>query len=206
MSEPLHDLVQVILPGNCKFVEHLAQAGVEREVGRLRVVQPPWPRRRHAYPRARARRTRRWSSARRWLCPHTSCSSDHVSFHIDPTPLSYNMPPGLAYNWFCVAHSVFDILSHAAQIRATQVNRAGGAVAASLPSRKRKRDESYPGNHATWEERRGSSTQPVVENSAREAQEVSGEPSSLTREVRPSHVVAVSLISSYHYERWPTLY
>ena len=154
-----------------------------------------------AAPAARAptaRQTRRWSSARRWLCPHTSCASDHVSFLIDPTPLSYNMPPGPAYNWFCVAHSVFDILSHAAQIRATQVNRTGGAVAASLPSRKRKRDESYPGNHATWEERRGSSTKPVAEKSVREAQEVLGEPSSLASEVsgRPLHIVAVSLIPS----------
>ena len=64
------------------------------------------------------------------------------------------MPPGPAYNWFCVAYSIYDILSHAAQIRAAQVTRAGGAVAAAVPSRKRKRDESYPPyRDVTWEER-----------------------------------------------------
>jgi len=32
------------------------------------------------------------------------------------------MPPGPAYNWLCVAHSVVDILSHAARIRVEQVS------------------------------------------------------------------------------------
>lgn len=31
------------------------------------------------------------------------------------------MPPGPVYNWLCVAHSVVDILSRAAQIKATQL-------------------------------------------------------------------------------------
>ncbi|KAI0717669.1 ABC1 family-domain-containing protein [Cerioporus squamosus] len=53
------------------------------------------------------------------------------------------MPPGPAYNWLCVAHSLYDILAHAAQIRAAQLARAGRAVrpAADQLSRKRKRDE-----------------------------------------------------------------
>ncbi|KAI9061828.1 ABC1-domain-containing protein [Trametes sanguinea] len=55
------------------------------------------------------------------------------------------MPPGPAYNWLCVANSVCSILSHAAQIRAAQLARAGQAVSQTeLLSRKRKRDESYP--------------------------------------------------------------
>ncbi|OSD03787.1 hypothetical protein PYCCODRAFT_197409 [Trametes coccinea BRFM310] len=55
------------------------------------------------------------------------------------------MPPGPAYNWLCVANSVCSILSHAAQIRAAQLARAGQAVSQTeLLSRKRKRDQSYP--------------------------------------------------------------
>ena len=42
------------------------------------------------------------------------------------------MPPGPLYNWLCVAHSVCDILSHAAQIRAAQV---ASATNTSLYSR-----------------------------------------------------------------------
>ena len=39
------------------------------------------------------------------------------------------MPPGPAYNWFCVAYSVLNILSHAAQYRAAQLApKAGGSV------------------------------------------------------------------------------
>ncbi|KAI0641029.1 ABC1 family-domain-containing protein [Trametes meyenii] len=55
------------------------------------------------------------------------------------------MAPGPAYNWLCVASSVCDILSHAAQIRAAQLSRAGQVVGRTeLLSRKRKRDETYP--------------------------------------------------------------
>lgn len=88
------------------------------------------------------------------------------------------MPPGPAYNWFCVAHSIYDILSHAAQIRAAQVTRAGGAVAAAVPSRKRKRDESYPPyRDVTWEERVGRSTHSEVVRGGTVGQETSDPPS-----------------------------
>ncbi|TFK83858.1 ABC1-domain-containing protein [Polyporus arcularius HHB13444] len=50
------------------------------------------------------------------------------------------MPPGPAYNWLCVAHSLCDILGHAAHIRAAQLARTGRAGPEQL-SRKRKRDE-----------------------------------------------------------------
>ncbi|CCM05951.1 uncharacterized protein FIBRA_08190 [Fibroporia radiculosa] len=36
------------------------------------------------------------------------------------------MPPGPAFNWFCVAHSVVDILSNAAHIRASQLVATAG--------------------------------------------------------------------------------
>ena len=58
------------------------------------------------------------------------------------------MPPGPAYNRLCVAHSVCDILSHAAQIRAAQLARTARVVdGVDGLSRKRKRHESYPGTH-----------------------------------------------------------
>lgn len=38
------------------------------------------------------------------------------------------MPPGPAYNWYCVAHGVFDILSRAAQIRAVQAETQASRV------------------------------------------------------------------------------
>lgn len=55
------------------------------------------------------------------------------------------MPPGPTYNLFCVASSVYNILSHAAHIRAAQLARAGQVVGgAELLPRKRKRHESSP--------------------------------------------------------------
>lgn len=54
------------------------------------------------------------------------------------------MPPGPAYNWLCVAHSVCDVLSHAAQIRVAQLARTGvGHTDGVL--HKRKQEELYPG-------------------------------------------------------------
>lgn len=38
------------------------------------------------------------------------------------------MPPGPAYNWYCVAHSVLDVLSQAARIRATQLEQQSSRV------------------------------------------------------------------------------
>lgn len=38
------------------------------------------------------------------------------------------MPPGPAYNWYCVAHGVFDVLSRAAQIRAAQAESQASRV------------------------------------------------------------------------------
>ncbi|KAH9919646.1 uncharacterized protein B0H18DRAFT_631210 [Fomitopsis serialis] len=53
------------------------------------------------------------------------------------------MPPGPLYNWICVAHSVCDILSHAAQIRAAQLASAANSARTprdSLPRRTRPQD------------------------------------------------------------------
>lgn len=47
------------------------------------------------------------------------------------------MPPGPAYNWFCVLSSFADVLSHAAKIRASQVT----PRTAVLHPRKRRRTE-----------------------------------------------------------------
>jgi len=46
------------------------------------------------------------------------------------------MPPGPAFNWFCVLYSAADILSHAARIRASQLSPTTSHVA-----RKRRRLE-----------------------------------------------------------------
>lgn len=37
------------------------------------------------------------------------------------------MPPGPAYNWLCVAHSVYQVLENAAQYRASQLARTSAA-------------------------------------------------------------------------------
>ncbi|KAI0702671.1 ABC1 family-domain-containing protein [Earliella scabrosa] len=72
------------------------------------------------------------------------------------------MPPGPAYNWLCVAHSVCDILSHAAQIRAAQLARTGRVVGGvDGLSRKRKRDESYSGTHTKLDNSETAVVQPV---------------------------------------------
>ena len=65
------------------------------------------------------------------------------------------MPPGPVYNWLCVAHSLYDILGHAAHIRATQLARAGRVVGAGADqlSRKRKRDEHSPASAPNFSER-----------------------------------------------------
>lgn len=49
------------------------------------------------------------------------------------------MPPGPAYNWLCVLHSISEILSHAARYRATQI--APRFTSSPLNSRKRRRTE-----------------------------------------------------------------
>ena len=49
------------------------------------------------------------------------------------------MPPGPAYNWLCVLHSISEILSHAARYRATQI--APRFNSSPLNSRKRRRTE-----------------------------------------------------------------
>ncbi|CAL1697726.1 unnamed protein product [Somion occarium] len=55
------------------------------------------------------------------------------------------MPPGPAFNWFCVAHSVLDILSHAAQIKATQLAaRTVVAAETSHPRKWRRVEEPVP--------------------------------------------------------------
>ncbi|GBE87014.1 Protein ABC1 homolog, mitochondrial [Sparassis crispa] len=52
------------------------------------------------------------------------------------------MPPGPAFNWFCVASSVVDILSNAARIRATQVTSRTGTrvVVVNAEHQTRKQD------------------------------------------------------------------
>ena len=49
------------------------------------------------------------------------------------------MPPGPAYNWLCVLHSISEILSHAARYRATQI--APRFTSSPINSRKRRRTE-----------------------------------------------------------------
>jgi hypothetical protein len=49
------------------------------------------------------------------------------------------MPPGPAYNWFCVLYSAAEILSHAARYRAAQVSSRNAAAYAN--PRKRRRTE-----------------------------------------------------------------
>lgn len=39
------------------------------------------------------------------------------------------MPPGPAYNWFCVANSALEVLNHAAKIKAAQLARSAVPVA-----------------------------------------------------------------------------
>ncbi|KAF8346622.1 ABC1-domain-containing protein [Amanita rubescens] len=51
------------------------------------------------------------------------------------------MPPGPAYNWFCVAYSVLNILSHAAHHRATQVAQNTAARATTAVSSKSRQEE-----------------------------------------------------------------
>jgi len=53
--------------------------------------------------------------------------------------------PGPIYNWFCVAHSIVDVLSNAAAIRASQVypRTASAAVQRNL-----KRRTAQPANEA----------------------------------------------------------
>lgn len=38
------------------------------------------------------------------------------------------MPPGPLYNWLAIAHSVVDILEHAAQLRCQQLAQAGSSL------------------------------------------------------------------------------
>lgn len=50
------------------------------------------------------------------------------------------MPPGPAYNWFCVLYSAAEILSHAARYRAAQVS-SRNAAAYSNPRKRRRTEE-----------------------------------------------------------------
>jgi len=53
-----------------------------------------------------------------------------------------SMPPGPAYNWLCVVHSVAEILAHAARYRAAQLSPSSLPVAhASVTRKKRPGDE-----------------------------------------------------------------
>ena len=59
-------------------------------------------------------------------------------------PPSHSMPPGPVYNWLCVAHSVVNILNHAAQIKAAQMALRSGATTMTqdvVLRRKRRRVE-----------------------------------------------------------------
>lgn len=49
------------------------------------------------------------------------------------------MPPGPVFNWFCVAHSFVDILSHAVQIRAAQIPLQSASVGVTNSAAARKR-------------------------------------------------------------------
>ena len=52
------------------------------------------------------------------------------------------MPPGPAYNWLCVVHSVAEILAHAARYRAAQLSPSSLSTAhASVTRKKRPVDE-----------------------------------------------------------------
>ena len=52
------------------------------------------------------------------------------------------MPPGPAYNWLCVVHSVAEILAHAARYRAAQLSPSSLSTAhASVTRKKRPGDE-----------------------------------------------------------------
>lgn len=46
------------------------------------------------------------------------------------------MPPGPAYNWFCVAYSALNILSHAAHYRAAQATQRAAVRAATVADTK----------------------------------------------------------------------
>ena len=47
------------------------------------------------------------------------------------------MPPGPAYNWFCVVHSVAEILAHAARYRAAQISPSSLSTAHASVTRKK---------------------------------------------------------------------
>ena len=61
------------------------------------------------------------------------------------------MPPGPAYNFLCVAHSVFRILSNVAEIRAAQIARNAGAQGTRCTRSERAEQASW--NEAVEEER-----------------------------------------------------
>ena len=111
------------------------------------------------------------------------------------------MPPGPAYNWLCVAHSVLDVLSHAAQIRAAQAARAGAAVGATIPSRKRKRDESYPGRHTEWEDHVGRPSGHSAAIRPAKSSETILAREEFTTKGEESDIVSLSLLclATYHY-------
>ncbi|KAF8900498.1 ABC1 family-domain-containing protein [Gymnopilus junonius] len=58
------------------------------------------------------------------------------------------MPPGPAYNWFCVLHSTAEILSNAARYRATQLTSTSSSYA---HPRKRRRTEDFVEEQAQQE-------------------------------------------------------
>lgn len=82
------------------------------------------------------------------------------------------MPPGPAYNWLCVLHSVGDVLYHAAQIRATQV--APRAVTAVKRARQTTTDAAREFEAAELGQQR---PQPIsLEESAQESLKSSAAP------------------------------
>lgn len=58
---------------------------------------------------------------------------------LDHLPSS-SMPPGPAYNWFCVLYSAAEILSHAARYRAAQASSINTTAYANPRKRRRTKD------------------------------------------------------------------
>lgn len=59
------------------------------------------------------------------------------------------MPPGPAYNWFCVAYSVLNILSHAAHHRAAQLAQNTVRATTAVSSKSRQEEPTKEPQHYT---------------------------------------------------------
>lgn len=82
----------------------------------------------------------------RILQVQTDPASEYFYFIYYLSVPSKFMPPGPAFNWFCVLASTVDILSHAVQIRASQV--ACGSLAGSKRKRTHPLDDGPPVHEA----------------------------------------------------------